>query len=324
MRKLFYIFLIIFFIAGDCLYIHFFLNSSSNKKDSYVVIKKGSSINSILTTLENERIINNKVLLKIFFKLTAKFTKKNNIKFGEYFFRQGETHKEIIDKLLNGKVNIRTITFAEGLSNDTIIKMLNKNEFLTGEIDNSYILEGTLLPETYSYQLGDKRQDILVRMRKDLITVLKKEWEQRDSDLPYRNMMDALIMASIVEKETAVDSERKLVASVFINRLKIDMPLQTDPTSIYGYAKGDVSKEKDKPVHILLRENSPYNTYKNRGLPPTPICNVGVKSIKAVLHPAKTDYIFFVATGKGGHIFAETYKEHLKNIDNLRRVKSGK
>jgi UPF0755 protein len=156
-------------------------------------------------------------------------------------------------------------------------------------------------------------------MHKALVEFLKKEWANRADDLPYRTMKDALIMASIIEKETGIEEERGLVASVFVNRLKINMPLQTDPTSIYGYAKGDAKKEKEVKTHILLRKNSPYNTYKNKGLPPTPICNPGKKSIVAALHPAKSDYIFFVADGEGRHVFAKDYEEHKKNVELLKK-----
>jgi UPF0755 protein len=196
--------------------------------------------------------------------------------------------------------------------------LINKNEFLSGSLLDYEIPEGVLLPETYFFQKGDTRENLIKDMWKSLMKILQNEWDNRDMTLPYKTMKEALTMASIIEKETSLDEERELVASVFINRLKINMPLQTDPTSIYGHTRGDTAKEGEIKTHILLKENSPYNTYKNKGLPPTPICNPGKKSILAAFHPAKTDYLFFVANGDGGHSFAKSYREHLKNVNKLR------
>jgi UPF0755 protein len=224
-----------------------------------------------------------------------------------------------MDILIRGKNYQRSITFAEGLTNHSILKLINENEFLSGSIANYLVPEGVLLPETYFFQKGETRESLIKNIHRDLMEFLKEEWKNRDEGLPYKTMKDALIMASIIEKETSIEEERGLVASVFINRLKINMPLQTDPTSIYGYTKGDITKEKEIKTHLLLRQHSPYNTYKNKVLPPTPICNPGKGSIRAALHPAKSDYIFFVADGNGGHIFANNYGEHKKNIESLKK-----
>ena len=195
--------------------------------------------------------------------------------------------------------------------------MIKENEFLVGDIPEN-VPEGSLLPQTYNYMKGDSRESLIKRMQNDMFETINKYWESRADDLPIRTKKEALILASIVEKETGVPEERGLVASVFVNRLKINMPLQSDPTSIYGYAFGDVSKEKEVKIHKLLRMDSEYNTYKIKKLPPTPICNPGEDSIKAVLNPANTKYLFFVATGNGGHDFSETYVEHLKKVKVLK------
>lgn len=321
--KKFFIFclLICMFISiCCCIYIQSFLKTSVNIKDKIIYIEKGKSLSYIANLLEKEKIISNKYVFKgiILFKTKN----KPNLKYGEYLFLQDITNSDAIDVLLNNKSYIRSITFAEGLTNYSIAKLLNENNYLSGDlIDYRDIQEGSLLAETYSFQRGDTRQSIIQRMQKALNKVLDEEWEKRDSNLPYKNKYEALIMASIIEKETGIDSERKLVASVFVNRLKIGMALQTDPSSLYGYTKGDTTKEKDKRVYLLLREKSPYNTYKNRGLPPTPICNTGISSIRAVLHPENTKYIYFVATGNGGHRFSTTYKEHLANVKKFRKTK---
>ncbi|MDR0571706.1 MAG: endolytic transglycosylase MltG [Rickettsiales bacterium] len=312
-----FIFIFIAVTSFSVRYIKNYLNSSINLKDKFVTVEKGYGVNKIIQVLNNEKIINNKLLFKIILIVR---TKNNvNLKYGEYFFKKNLKISEVMDILISGKNYLRSITFAEGLTNHSILKLINENEFLTGSITSYQAPEGVLLPETYFFQKGDTREGLIKNMREDLIDFLKKEWEKRADDLPYKTMKEALIMASIIEKETGVDEERGLVASVFVNRLKIDMPLQTDPTSIYGYAKGDLGKEKDIKTHILLRENSPYNTYKNKGLPPTPICNPGKKSIIAALHPTKSDYIFFVADGDGKHLFAEDYEQHKKNVELLKK-----
>jgi UPF0755 protein len=310
-----------FFLAILCgiLYVKNYLGNSINIKDKFIYVEKGSGTNKIIKQLAEEKVIDRKFLFKTV--LLFKTRNKSIIKYGEYFFKKDVKIREVIDILLTGKNYLRSIMFAEGLTNYSILKMINENEFLSGSPIDYQIPEGVLLPETYFFQKGDPREGLLKEMWSSLMKLLQSEWENRDKSLPYRSMKEALTMASIIEKETGVDEERELVASVFVNRLRINMPLQTDPTSIYGYTMGDITKEKDVKTHVLLRENSPYNTYKNKGLPPTPICNSGKKSILAAFHPAKTDYLFFVATGNGGHVFAKDYKEHLKNIEKLKKNK---
>lgn len=298
-----------------------YLNNFLNKKiheDSFIVIGKGSGLNQLANTLEKQGIINNKLLFKLVVK--AKTKNKSNIKYGEYKFDANMTTREIIDNIINNRVFYRTITFAEGLSNHSILKIIENNEFLTGEIPKYNIPEGSLLPQTYKFQRGDTREDLIVRMAKSMFTTVDKYWSGRAKNLPFKTRKEALILASVVEKETGLERERGLVASVFINRLRINMPLQSDPTAIYGYAFGDVSKEKDIKTHILIRQDSPYNTYKIKGLPPEPICNPGEESIKAVLNPPETKYLFFVATGNGGHNFSENYFEHRKMVKSFKKA----
>ena len=173
--------------------------------------------------------------------------------------------------------------------------------------------EGSLLPETYSYKLGDTKQDVLNDAQNQLKQVLDYEWKHRNPDVPVETPYELLILASIIEKETGVPQEREIVSSVFANRLKIGMRLQTDPTVIYALTQGksDLGRSLTRKD---LKIDSPYNTYQNLGLPPTPICNPGKDSIHAAAHPADTDFIFFVADGNGGHNFARTLKEHNQNI----------
>jgi UPF0755 protein len=179
--------------------------------------------------------------------------------------------------------------------------------------------EGSLLPETYFFERGDTRQDILDRMVTGHRDALARLWPARASGLPIENEAEWIVLASIVEKETGVASERPLVASVFVNRLKKGMRLQSDPTVIYGITEGKgplgrglTRKELDTPT--------PYNTYQIDGLPPGPIANPGLASLEAVLHPADTKYLYFVADGTGGHVFAETLKEHNENVRKWREI----
>lgn len=324
MKKIYYFIIslvVITFLSKVIIDKHYkkYINSSINIKDKIIFIEKGKGLNQILSQLEKEKIIYNKFLFKL--SILHEFKNKIQVKFGEYLFEKNITIKEIKNKILNGKTYLRTITFAEGLTTHTIIKILNENQYLSGDLINfKNIPEGSLLCETYTFNRGEKRQNIVNKMQEDLKSILKNEWLKRDNGLLYKNIYEVLIMASIIEKETGLDEERFLVSSVFHNRLKIDMKLETDTTSIYGFTKGDLSKEQNIKTHILLKQKSEYNTYKNKGLTPTPICNVGKKSIEATLHPANTDYIYFVATGYGGHSFSKSYEEHLKNITKLKKI----
>lgn len=319
LKKLFIIILLISAISLTGLTL--FLNNTLNKKiqeDKYILVEKGDSLNKIISKISNITNIQNKLFLKLTILYKTGF--ESNIRYGEYFFEKNSTINEIIKKLIDNKIFYRTITIAEGLSTNSIIEILKNNEFLTGEIPNN-IPEGSLLPETYTYQKGDTRQSIIKRMQKAMGETFNKYWSERDNNLPFKTKKEALTLASIVEKETGLSSERPLVASVFINRLKINMKLQSDPTAIYGYAFGDTKKEKEIKTNILIKQDSPYNTYKIKRLPPTPICNPGKEAIKAVLNPPKTKYLFFVATGKGGHNFSENYVEHKINVRNYKKIK---
>lgn len=320
-KKPFKIFLLLFIaglsaIAAVVVYLYIFLNSTL-KTDTIVYINKGYSLKNIVTKLEESNVIDN----KLFTELIIRYKTKNNpnIRYGEYFLKKDTTINDVLDKIVNNEVYYRSITFAEGLSTNTILKIIAKNEYLTGDIPEN-VPEGSLLPQTYNFLKGDTRESLIKRMQQDMFKTINKYWETRNNDLPIRTKEEAIILASIVEKETGLLHERPLVASVFVNRLKIDMPLQSDPTAIYGYAFGDTEKENDIKVHKLIRRDSPYNTYKIKKLPPTPICNPGEEAIKAVLNPAKTEYLFFFATGDGGHSFSERYIDHVRKINDYKKI----
>ena len=183
--------------------------------------------------------------------------------------------------------------------------------------------EGRVLPETYSYRLGNSRDAVVERMTAAMRDLLAELWAGRAADLPFDRPMEAVILASIVEKETSRSAERARIAGVFINRLRKGMRLQSDPTVVYGLTDGRGPLGRSLTRRDLETDH-PYNTYKIKGLPPEPICNPGRASLEAVLHPMVTDALYFVADGTGGHVFAKTLAEHNRNVARWRRLRKGK
>jgi UPF0755 protein len=287
-----------------------------------ILIENGSSVSSIAEQLEKEGIISSSFL----FKMAQKLFGNGQLKAGEYAFEKNIPMIAILEKLEGGKVIKRSVTIPEGLTSYEIVTLLNDHEYLKGTI-SEIPAEGTLLPETYSYSLGDTKEAQMKIMAKKMHETLQQAWENRNPNVPLKTKEEALILASLIEKETGVPSERKRIAGVFINRLLKGMPLQTDPTVIYALTQGRHENKGQGPLgRRLLKKDldidSPYNTYRNTGLPPGPIANPGKESIEAALHPEKNDYIFFVADGKGGHLFAKTLEEHNYNVANWRKIRA--
>ena len=214
------------------------------------------------------------------------------------------------------------VAIAEGTTSWQVVEALKSIDILTGDIAQ-VPNEGFLAPDSYEIKAGDTRQDVLQRMQQAQKRRLAEVWAQRSDATPVQTMDELLILASIIEKETGVADERFTVASVFANRLEKGMPLQTDPTVIYGVTqgKGPLGRGLRKSE---LRKDTPWNTYVNRGLPPTPIANPGLASLQAALKPAATDFIFFVADGTGGHAFAMTLKEHNRNVAAWRKIEASR
>ena len=212
------------------------------------------------------------------------------------------------------------VTLAEGVTSWQVVQGLKAADFLQGEIA-AIPPEGSLSPDSYEVTTGTKRADILAQMAARQEKILAEEWAKRAEGLPYKTPQEALIMASIIEKETGIDSERETVASVFLNRIAQGMKLQTDPTVIYGVTNGQGVLGRGLRRSELQRE-TPYNTYIITGMPPTPIANPGRASIKAALNPARTDLLFFVADGTGGHAFAKTLQEHNENVAAWRKIEA--
>ncbi len=292
------------------------------KEAQEFIVPSGAHIGLIAEALHDDGLIENTQVFKYAGKITGQAP---NLKAGEYLIPAQASVKDILDLLESGKTILRKVTIREGLTNYEINRLLSEEERLK-QVEVSLLKEGRYLPETYTFQKGETNADILSRMADAMDTTLNDLWDKRQPDLPIKTKEEALILASIVEKETAVPDERKRVAGVFINRLKRGMPLQTDPTVIYAITKGEHKNDGQGPLgrRLLkkdLKFDSPYNTYLYPGLPPGPIANPGRASIEATLNPEKHDYIYFVADGSGGHAFAKTLAEHNANVAKWRKIR---
>ncbi|MBR0650673.1 endolytic transglycosylase MltG [Roseomonas terrae] len=234
----------------------------------------------------------------------------------EFAFPAGAPLSEVLHILREGRAVQRRLTIAEGLTAHQIRALLDRAEGLTGE--TPAIDEGALLPETYAYEWGDTRGAIVRRADAAMDRALAEAWANRAPDLPLANPREALILASIVERETGQAEERETVAGVFINRLRRGMPLQSDPTVAYAATGG---APMDRPISRAdLDRDHPFNTYRVRSLPPGPIASPGKAALAATLRPAATDYLYFVADGTGGHAFARTLDEHNRNVARWREI----
>lgn len=297
-----------------------FLTCSFNKKmqesqQVIVLLKKGESLSHLATKLKNNNLILSEDLFKIYAVLKGY---DKTLRSGEYQLSTVMNSHDILEKIKYGKVLYHRITIPEGLTVAEIKKLINSNDKLEGEV-NLEIKEGYLLPETYTFTRGDSRNSILLQMQAAMESQLSTIWKNRDSSINkyIKNKADLLKLASIVEKETIIDFEKPMVAKVYLNRLQLRMRLQADPTVIYGATnyKGDIT-------YKMLREKNDYNTYTMYGLPKTAIANPGLASLKAVVNPAKHDYLYFVADGKGGHVFSKTYKQHQQRVkEYLKKLK---
>jgi len=280
-----------------------------------VQLPRGSGLIAIANQLEREGLISDARIFRLMVTIDGG---DRDLKAGEFAIPEGASMAQIYEVLRDGDTIQYPVTVAEGLTSAMIVRILEASPVLTGEIAAAPA-EGSLLPETYMVDRGTSRQAVLDRMAGAQTALLDELWPQRADDLPYDTPQEAITIASIVEKETGVGAERPLVASVFVNRLRRGMMLQSDPTIIYGISQGE---PLGRGIYRSELDNAsnPYNTYHFRGLTPTPIANPGEASIRAVLDPPDSDYLFFVADGTGGHAFSETYAEHNRNVANWRRI----
>ena len=281
-----------------------------------VTIERGTDVAGIADLLQRSGAISSKWLFIAGVWLSGE---QANLKAGEYLIPARASMAGIMDTMVSGRGILYSISIPEGLTSRQIVDRLTEDDILTGEV-KEVPPEGALLPETYKFSRGDTRENVLNRMRRDHDRIVTDVWSRRANDLPISSVEELLVLASIVEKETSLADERSRVAAVFINRLRLNMRLQSDPTVVYALFGG-----QGKPAGFMLSradldKQSPYNTYTSDGLPPAPIANPGRASLEAVANPSRTRDLFFVADGSGGHAFAETYEEHLRNVARWREV----
>ena len=248
----------------------------------------------------------------LLFVALSHFLEPPYLKAGEYEIPAHASMASIIGLLQSGQTIVHKVTIPEGLTSAEIVDILRKEPSLSGYIE-TIPPEGSLMPETYYFTRDSTRSGIIFRMQNAMQKTLTEAWAHRAEGLPISNMEQAMILASIVEKETGIADERAVVAGVFVNRLKIGMRLQSDPTVIYALTKG--KGPLDRPLtRTDWHYQSPYNTYENAGLPPMPISNPGKASLEATLHPAKHKFLYFVAGGDGRHVFADNLNAHNANV----------
>ncbi|QQR70078.1 MAG: endolytic transglycosylase MltG [Alphaproteobacteria bacterium] len=239
------------------------------------------------------------------------------LKAGEYLIPSRASVAQIVAQLRGGRTVMHSLTVPEGLTSAQIVALVRAEPLLAGTIP-AVPPEGTLLPDTYGFSRGDSREGMIARMTSAMRRAVTELWSARVAGLPYRSMDEAVVMASIVEKETGLAAERRRIAGVFVNRLKRGMRLQADPTVIYGLTQGEGALGRPLTRADWLH-NSPYNTYVIDGLPPRPIANPGRAALEAALDPMPHDDLYFVATGQGGHAFARTLEDHNEHVTKAAR-----
>ena len=292
-----------------------FANPGVLATDTRILIVRGAGLRAIAATLAEAGVIRHRLL---FVAMTRWQGSHDGLKAGEYKFAPRVSPAAVLATIRDGRVVVRKLTVPEGLTSVQIGQILTGAEGLSGTPATAP--EGSLLPDTYDYAWGDSRAGLIRRMAAAQQTALNALWPARQPGLPLTGPRDALILASIVEKETGDVSEQARVAAVFHNRLRRGMRLQSDPTIVYALTGGKVPLNRPLSRADLAIDH-PYNTYRIKGLPPGLIANPGIAAIAAVLNPVKSAELYFVADGKGGHAFARTLKEHNRNVARWRRLR---
>ncbi|HWT58758.1 MAG TPA: endolytic transglycosylase MltG [Rhizobium sp.] len=286
------------------------------------IIRNGAGLAEIASNLERNAIISD---ARIFRYITAThLSAGESLKAGEYEIKARASMSDIMELLKSGKSILYSVSFPEGLTVRQMFNRMLEDQVLEGDLPAALPAEGSLRPDTYKFSRGTKRSEIIQQMAAAQQKLVDQIWDKRDTSLPLRSKEEFVTLASIVEKETGVADERAHVASVFLNRLGKGMRLQSDPTIIYGLFGGD-GKPADRPIYQSdLKRETPYNTYVIKGLPPTPIANPGKDALEAVANPWKTQDLYFVADGTGGHVFAATLEEHNANVKRWRKLEADK
>ncbi len=292
---------------------NYFVQAGPAPAQTVLVIAPGSGLNRIADALRQAGVVGNGLLFRVGIMRRGRTAQ---LKAGEYAFPAHASEAQVMDMLVMRKVLEHRLTIPEGLTSDSAVALIKADPTLTGEVP--VVPEGSLLPETYLFERGTTRSELLARMHKAQETLLALLWPKRKEGLPLTSQEDALKLASMVEKETAIPAERPRIAAVFVNRLQNGMKLESDPTIIYGLTKGT-------PLGHPLRQSelampNPYSTYQIAGLPPTPISNPGRDAIQAALNPPDSQELYFVANGTGGHVFAKTAAEHQRNVAQWRKI----
>ena len=291
-----------------------------SKKSTPVIITVDPSASAyqFVQLLKDKKLIHSTKLFLLMIRFEGL---SHQLKAGVYQIKPGETAMQLLHRVVAGDVLTQNIAIIEGTTQQKISQDMMKSPYLEYHPEDWLVIkenhpnaEGMLLAETYQYRGGSSSRSLLEQAHRNLQSYLNNAWAHRAPDLPYQSAYELLIAASIIEKETAIPQERKLIAGVLVNRLKKKMPLQMDPTVIYGLG----SEYKGKLSHNDLLINTPYNSYHNRGLPPTPIAMVGKEAIDAASHPQLSYYLYFVAKGDGSHQFSENYEQQRQAIEQYR------
>lgn len=290
-------------------------NEGPLKSDINFEVKKGDRFRNVSSELEKLGIINNSTI----FNVWARYAKQDDkLKFGNYLIPSKSSMLDVLALITSGRAINEQITFPEGFTSYQIVERLKSNLDLDGEI-GPLPIEGSLAPNTYSYQKGDSRRGILKKMSDTQKDILDNAWKLRANDLPFSSKNDAIIIASIIEKETSHIDELKLVSGVIMNRLRSGIPLGMDSTIVYEFTDGN-PKNMRSIKQSDLDKDTKYNTRKFSGLPPSAIGNPSQLAIEAALNPKKTEFFYFVADGSGGHVFSKTLKEHNLNVSKWRKI----
>ncbi len=295
---------------------HEFYQSDETQQETTFQIHAGTGLSTIAARLEDAGLIDNRWVFQ--FGALAN-SKAREIKAGEFRIARGASMADILTEITEGEPITYSVTVPEGFTSWQVVERVRARTELTGDIE-TVPEEGTLLPDTYIFQRGDERSEIIQRMRAAQDEALAEIWASREPDLPLETPEDLVTLASIVEKETGVPDERPEVAAVFINRLERGMRLQSDPTIIYGITNGEGALGRGL-TRSEIEEETPYNTYVVDGLPAGPIANPGIEAMRAVANPAESDALYFVAAGANpsqGHVFAQSYDEHRENVAQYR------
>ncbi|KQT88579.1 endolytic transglycosylase MltG [Aurantimonas sp. Leaf443] len=285
-------------------------------QEAFHVVPRNSGVGEIAAGLERDGIVSNAEIFEYGVRIAGVGAQ---LKAGEYEFEPGISMRGVMEKLQSGESITRSVTIPEGWTVQRVFDRVAASDVLVGDMP-PMVPEGTLRPDTYRVERNMRRADLIRQMASAQERLVEEIWARRDPDLPLKDIGEFITLASIVERETGIESERPHVASVFVNRLKKGMRLQSDPTFLYG-VYGGAGKPSEAPVtQADIESDTPYNTYRIGGLPPGPIANPGRAALEAVANPLETKDVYFVADGTGGHVFAATLDEHNRNVRKYRAL----